>query len=112
MRPYAVNPVVGDIEYELPHYYCQLHKPDPGTYPIDPAYGGIGDAVGGDDIIMDDPEDLLDPDITDPPVIDSNPWGDENNGNTDGNTSTDGNTDSSGNTQTSPVVEQPPPDWL
>lgn len=112
MRPYAVNPVVGDIEYELPHYYCQLHNPDPGTYPIDPAYGGSGDAVGGDDIIMDDPEDLLDPDITDPPVIDSNPWGDENNGNTDGNTSTDGNTDSSGNTQTSPVVEQPPPDWL
>lgn len=27
---------VADIEYEAPHYYCNLHNPDPLTYPIDP----------------------------------------------------------------------------
>ena len=27
---------VGDIEHEAPHYYCNLHNPDPLSYPIDP----------------------------------------------------------------------------
>lgn len=27
---------VGDIEYEAPHYYCNLHNPDPHSYPINP----------------------------------------------------------------------------
>ncbi|MBR0599513.1 transglycosylase domain-containing protein [Clostridiales bacterium BAD-6] len=35
-RPYAVNPSVGDIEYEAPGYYCNLHNLDTSTYPIDP----------------------------------------------------------------------------
>ncbi|HPO05393.1 MAG TPA: hypothetical protein PLV37_07750, partial [Bacillota bacterium] len=26
----------GDIEYEAPHYYCNLHNPDPHSYPINP----------------------------------------------------------------------------
>ncbi|MBO4725277.1 MAG: hypothetical protein J5622_02110, partial [Firmicutes bacterium] len=32
-RPYLVNPAVGDIEYEVPHYYCPIHNPDPSKYP-------------------------------------------------------------------------------
>ncbi|HZK01884.1 MAG TPA: transglycosylase domain-containing protein, partial [Anaerovoracaceae bacterium] len=27
---------VGDIDYEAPSYYCNLHNPDTATYPIDP----------------------------------------------------------------------------
>ena len=120
MRPYAANPAVGDIEYELPHYYCQLHNPDPSKYPIDPAHGGSGAAVGGDDIITDDPDDLIDPDITDPPVTDSNPWngeGSNNNGNqsSDSNivdSNNNGDTPATSQPQVPPVIEQPQPDWL
>ena len=36
MRPYMVNPYVGDIAYEIPHYYCPIHNPDPSKYAIDP----------------------------------------------------------------------------
>ncbi len=32
-RPYLVNPSVGDIEYEVPHYYCPYHNPDHSKYP-------------------------------------------------------------------------------
>lgn len=32
-RPYLVNPAVGDIDYEVPHYYCPYHNPDPSKYP-------------------------------------------------------------------------------
>ena len=35
-RPYPVNPHVADYGYEQPQYYCNLHNPDPATYPIDP----------------------------------------------------------------------------
>lgn len=126
MRPYAANPVVGDIEYELPHYYCQLHNPDVSKYPIDPAHGGSGASVGGDDIITADPDDLIDPDITDPPVVDSNPWsGDPSGTATDPSTqpsvppaSDSGNQGGGQTTQQPqtptqpPVVEQEPPDWL
>ena len=34
-RPYAVSGV-GDINYEMPSYYCNLHNPDVSTYPIHP----------------------------------------------------------------------------
>ncbi|MDD2215644.1 MAG: penicillin-binding transpeptidase domain-containing protein, partial [Eubacteriales bacterium] len=30
------NSVVSDINYEAPHYYCNLHNIDPASYPIDP----------------------------------------------------------------------------
>ncbi len=30
------NAVVGDIEYEVPNYYCNRHNPDPVSYPISP----------------------------------------------------------------------------
>jgi hypothetical protein len=28
--------MVGDFSYELPTYYCNLHNPDPISYPFDP----------------------------------------------------------------------------
>lgn len=40
MRPYRVNPVVGDIGYEVPHYYCSLHNSNPSEYQTDPNGGG------------------------------------------------------------------------
>lgn len=36
MRPYIPSSSVGDIGMELPHYYCNLHNPDPNSYPADP----------------------------------------------------------------------------
>ncbi|MFV0517043.1 MAG: transglycosylase domain-containing protein, partial [Aminipila sp.] len=36
-RPYRVNPAVGDISYEVPHYYCNLHNPDPSKYAVNPS---------------------------------------------------------------------------
>lgn len=38
-RPYFPNPSVGDIGYEVPHYYCPIHNPDPSTYAVS---GGSG----------------------------------------------------------------------
>ncbi len=35
-RPYPADPSVGDIAYEQPSYYCNLHNPNPAVYPIDP----------------------------------------------------------------------------
>ena len=35
-RPYTADPLVGDIQYELPTYYCPLHNIDPANYPIAP----------------------------------------------------------------------------
>ena len=36
MRPYVPSSSVGDIGSELPHYYCNLHNPDPDTYLAEP----------------------------------------------------------------------------
>lgn len=36
MRPYVPNSKVGDISWELPHYYCNAHNPDPNSYPVEP----------------------------------------------------------------------------
>lgn len=35
-RPYAADPLVGDIAYEAPEYYCHLHNNDASRYPIAP----------------------------------------------------------------------------
>jgi penicillin-binding protein 1A len=35
-RPYMADPLVEDIQYELPSYYCNLHNFDVVNYPIDP----------------------------------------------------------------------------
>lgn len=55
-RPYTVDPSVGDIAYEQPSYYCNLHNPNPMVYPIDPnavynpdnLWDGSWDGSGGD----------------------------------------------------------------
>lgn len=36
MRPYVPSDSVRDKSSELPHYYCNLHNPDPDTYPAEP----------------------------------------------------------------------------
>ncbi|WP_331655168.1 hypothetical protein, partial [Aminipila sp.] len=36
-RPYTVSSAVGDINYEVPHYYCNLHNPDTAKYPVNPS---------------------------------------------------------------------------
>lgn len=36
VRPYIPSDNVGDIKNELPHYYCNLHNPDPNQYPARP----------------------------------------------------------------------------
>lgn len=36
MRPYIPSSSVGDIKQELPHYYCNIHNPDPDSYPTEP----------------------------------------------------------------------------
>jgi penicillin-binding protein 1A len=52
-RPYPVDPHVGDIAYEQPSYYCNLHNPNVTQYPIDPGKtlspgSGIWDGSYGD----------------------------------------------------------------
>lgn len=34
LRPYTPNKRVADIGNELPHYYCNLHNPDPDVYKV------------------------------------------------------------------------------
>ncbi len=34
LRPYVPNKRVADIKKELPHYFCNLHNPDPETYRV------------------------------------------------------------------------------
>ncbi|MBK5246002.1 MAG: hypothetical protein JJE49_01860, partial [Peptostreptococcaceae bacterium] len=49
-RPYDISNV-GDMNYELPHYYCNIHNSNPEIYPINPdgvASDFAGPAVGGD----------------------------------------------------------------
>ena len=70
------NAVVGDIAYNAPTHYCNLHNPDPSSYPIDPnqtvtPYNGSG---GGTDVTTNPDGTENDIPITDNrSVIDSNP---------------------------------------
>jgi len=66
MRPYGADPVVTDIVYEIPHYYCNLHNPDTSLYPTDPYYGMMYDDKLG---WVQDPA-FVAPEITDPIVTD------------------------------------------
>ncbi len=83
MRPYIPNSKVGDIKNELPHYYCNLHNPDPDSYPAEP---------GKEVTIMNEPP-ALPPDKEEP---DENP-GDDPNGNSGDNP--DENSNGSGNNE-------------
>ena len=64
---------VGDIAYEAPDYYCNLHNPDPSSYPIDPnavqqPYSGGTDSENGSENTPELP-------ITENnPIVDSNPF--------------------------------------
>ena len=58
-RPYVPDPSVADIIYEVPHYYCYLHNPDPAEYPInEEALWNYN--WNGMEITEDLPEDLTD----------------------------------------------------
>ena len=79
MRPYIPNDRVGDIKSELPHYYCNLHNPDPYTdYPAKP-----GSTVT---IIQTPP--VTDPSENNPkpdPEVPDKPNGDKDNEGSNGN---------------------------
>ena len=55
MRPYIPSSKVGDYKSELPHYYCNLHNPNPEVYPAEP-----GKQVN----IVEEP--IIDPEPVDP----------------------------------------------
>lgn len=44
-RPYGISNV-GDMNYEVPHYYCSIHNSNPETYPINPT-GAASTFEGG-----------------------------------------------------------------
>jgi len=67
-RPYIPNPAVGDITYEVPHYYCYLHNTDAEEYPINMdalwQYEWEGKQITGElpDDPLDDTGELTSPD--------------------------------------------------
>ncbi|QHI73342.1 transglycosylase domain-containing protein [Aminipila terrae] len=112
-RPYTVNPVVGDISYEVPHSYCPVHNPDPSKYPV--SSSGKNYNFNGGQPSQDNPDSNgtipdntgnngNNPDgTTTPPANNTSPGnGNGNNGNGNGNGN--GNTDENGNSTV--------PDWL
>ncbi len=67
-RPYNISNV-GDMNYEVPHYYCNIHNSNPGIYPINPdgsTSNFAGPSVGNDNPI-DDPDE---PGQTTDPAVD------------------------------------------
>jgi len=70
-RPYNISNV-GDMNYEVPHYYCNIHNPNPEIYPINPD-GSIsnftGPSVGGDKP-TGKPDKSSKPGITTDPAVD------------------------------------------
>lgn len=59
-RPYIPDPSVGDINYEVPHYYCFIHNPNPEVYPVNEnalwQYEWEGKEITGE--LQEEPEDL------------------------------------------------------
>ncbi len=81
MRPYIPNDRVGDIKSELPHYYCNLHNPDPYTdYPAKP---GSTVTIIQTPPVTDPSENnpKPDPEVPDKPNGDKDKDNEENNGN-------------------------------
>ncbi len=110
-RPYTVNPIVGDIGYEVPHGYCNIHNPDPSRYPV--GSGSKSNFTGipsqGDDTETNGEM----PSNNNTGTGNSNGTGNgttspnnnsSGNGNNNGNGSGNGNTDQNGNSTV--------PDWL
>lgn len=80
MRPYVPSKSVGDYRNELPHYYCNLHNPNPEVYPTEP---GKKVTIVEEPITEPDPEPIepTDPSETDPVTPpDSNKPDDNENG--------------------------------
>ena len=80
MRPYIPSKSVGDYGKELPHYYCNLHNPNPEVYPTEP---GKKVTIVEEPITEPDPEPIepTDPSETDPVTPpDSNKPDDNENG--------------------------------
>lgn len=71
-RPYPADPLVGDIQYELPSYYCNLHNQDIINYPIDPTK--TLDPNSGSFPPIVDPNNPIDPTL---PLDPNNPNQDE-----------------------------------
>ncbi|MGN0713097.1 MAG: transglycosylase domain-containing protein, partial [Anaerovoracaceae bacterium] len=73
LRPYTPNKRVADIERELPHYYCNLHNPDPNVYKVKKGLE-VTIVQPGELTEPEDPgegEDLLIPDDPDEPIPDN-----------------------------------------
>lgn len=103
VRPYTPNKGVGDYDSELPHYYCNLHNPDPKKYKVKKGLDvtivqpGELDEPDEPDNPPDDPDDPSIPDNPDDPddpnntgPVDPEPGlppddGDNENGNGGGN---------------------------
>ena len=80
MRPYVPSKNVGDYKNELPHYYCNLHNPNPEVYPTEP---GKKVTIVEEPITEPDPDPIepTDPSETDPVTPpDSNKPDDNENG--------------------------------
>lgn len=58
LRPYVPSSKVGDIKKELPHYYCNLHNPNPDVYPAEP---GKTVTIVEEPIVEPDPEEPEEP---------------------------------------------------
>ena len=83
MRPYIPNKKVGDYKSELPHYYCNLHNPNPEVYPTEP---GKKVTIVEETIVEPDPADPTIPeepgtdpgtDPVTPPELDNQGPGDD-----------------------------------
>lgn len=109
-RPYMPNPVVADIKYEVPHYYCNIHNPDPGKYPVDPNgsinynFNGVDSTEPEQEIIDSNDEGNTEENQNNNPIEvlpPSNTNGNKNNNNKNNNSSTNQETE-----------ESPAPDWI
>lgn len=70
-RPYDISNV-GDMNYEVPRYYCNIHNSTPEIYPINPD-GSVSDFVGPtvvDDNPIDNPDKPGKPGKTTDPAVD------------------------------------------
>lgn len=117
-RPYTPYMGVGDIGYEVPHFYCPIHNPNPSQYPV---YSGasIYTFTGGAQVPEEDPGDQDQEDENtgenhpaDNPATNTTPDSNGNNGG--GNTKPPQHTKPTVPTQPAPAQpSQPaPPDWL
>ncbi|MCL2436839.1 MAG: penicillin-binding transpeptidase domain-containing protein, partial [Clostridiales bacterium] len=64
-RPYVPDPAVRDFRFEVPHFYCFVHNPDPNLYPINTNAPWEFDWEGRHHTQESEPE--LDPDELDEP---------------------------------------------